>query len=102
LREAKYAALDIFFGNSEVTGLRLSLILARRGRELWPAVDLKLLADERLGSFFSSEPETEQVALAFQVDVKIKKGTALAFGHNPGRIGELFLRAASSFIATKS
>jgi len=59
---------------------------ARRERKrspLRPAADLKLRTNERLDSVFSRQSQAEQLALTFQVNVKIKEGTAFAFGYHP-------------------
>src|SRR5271156_2927265 len=53
---------------------------------------MKFRADHRLDSFFTGQPQTEQVAFLFEVDVKIEKRAALSFGSDP--IGQLRNRNA--------
>jgi len=43
--------------------------------------------DERFDPLLACQPKTEQVALALEVNMKIKKGTALAFSRHP--VGQL-------------
>jgi hypothetical protein len=44
---------------------------------------LKFLSDERLDAVLASQSQAQKTAGAFQIDVKIKKGAALAFGSDP-------------------
>ena len=44
---------------------------------------LKFRSDERLDPILASQSQAQKTASTFQIDVKIKKGAALAFGGDP-------------------
>jgi hypothetical protein len=45
--------------------------------------NLKLGQDKRLDSFFAGQPQAQQTALTFKIDMKIEERAALAFRSHP-------------------